>query len=112
MKNIVIFGATGNTGSYFTLFAKEYFKERYNVIAVGRKKTQFFTKYNIPYYSVDISKQNEFLYIRDTFNSLSSNKREFMEKIKQLCENEIIGINNIIVNEIKMNSQLANNVKV
>ena len=60
MKNIVIFGATGNTGSYFTLFAKEYFKERYNVIAVGRKKTQFFTKYNIPYYSVDISKQNEF----------------------------------------------------
>ena len=60
----------------------------------------------------ELSKQNEFLYIRDTFNSLSSNKREFMEKIKQLCENEIIGINNIIVNEIKMNSQLANNVKV
>lgn len=60
----------------------------------------------------ELSKQNELLYIRDTFNSLSLNKREFMVKIKKLCENEIIGINNILINESKRGSQLGNNVHV
>lgn len=60
MKNIVIFGATGNVGSYLTLWAKEYFAGRYNIIAVGRRKTDFFDKYGIPYFSVDISNSDDF----------------------------------------------------
>lgn len=60
MKNIVIFGSTGNVGSYLTLWAKEFFKDRYNIIAVGRRQTNFFDKYGIKYYSVDISKSEDF----------------------------------------------------
>lgn len=61
MKNIVIFGATGNVGSYLTLYAKDFFNsDEYNIIAVGRRKTDFFQKYDIDYYSVDISKTEDF----------------------------------------------------
>ena len=60
MKNIIIFGATGNTGSYLTLYAKKYFAGKYNIIAVGRKKTDFFKQYGIDYYSLDISQSENF----------------------------------------------------
>lgn len=43
MKKIVIFGATGNVGSYVLKYAREYFNtEEYEVIASGRRKTDFF----------------------------------------------------------------------
>ena len=61
MKNILIFGATGNVGSYLTLYAKKFFnQDEYNIIAVGRKNTNFFEKHDIDYYSVDISKTEDF----------------------------------------------------
>ena len=61
MKKIIIFGATGNVGSYVLKYANEYFdKNEYEVIASGRRKTSFFDKMNIPYYSVDISKKEDF----------------------------------------------------
>lgn len=61
MKKIVIFGATGNVGSYVLKYAKEYFDSKeYEVIASGRRKTDFFDKMGIPYYSVDISKSEDF----------------------------------------------------
>lgn len=61
MKKILIFGATGNVGSYLTKYASEYFdKKEYEIIAVGRRKTGFFDKMGIKYYSVDISKQEDF----------------------------------------------------
>lgn len=48
-------------GSYLTLYAKEFFdSNKYEIIAVGRKETNFFNKYGIKYYSVDMSKSNEF----------------------------------------------------
>lgn len=60
-KNILIFGSTGNVGSYMTLYTKDFFhKQDYNIIAVGRKKTDFFSKYGIQYYSVDITKKEDF----------------------------------------------------
>lgn len=60
-KRIIIFGATGNVGSYLTDFANNYFdKNEYEVIAVGRRKTNFWGKFNIPYYSVDVSKKDDF----------------------------------------------------
>lgn len=61
MKKIVIFGATGNVGSYVLKYAREYFNtEEYEVIASGRRKTDFFEKRGIPYYSVDLIKAEDF----------------------------------------------------
>lgn len=42
MKKIIIFGATGNVGSYVLKYAREYFNpEEYEVIASGRRRTDF-----------------------------------------------------------------------
>lgn len=61
MKKIVIFGATGNVGSYLTKYASEFFKDQFEVIAVGKRpSTNVFSQFNVPYYSVDISKMEEF----------------------------------------------------
>ena len=60
MKKIIIFGATGNVGSYVHKYACEYFKDRYEVIASGHRQTDFFAKQGQKYVSVDISKQEEF----------------------------------------------------
>lgn len=60
-KKIILFGATGNVGSYVLKYANEYFEDKeYEVIASGRRKTDFFDKMGIKYYSVDISKQEDF----------------------------------------------------
>ncbi len=59
MKTIVIFGATGKVGCYASLYLKE---KGYNVVAVGKRESDngFFTDYDIPYFSVDILKQDAF----------------------------------------------------
>ena len=60
-KKIIIFGATGNVGSYLLKYALEYFnKDEYEVIASGRRKTDFFTKRGIEYYSIDLTKASDF----------------------------------------------------
>ncbi len=60
-KKIIIFGATGNVGSYVYKYAHEFFnKEEYEVIASGRRKTDFFQKRGLPYYSVDLSVKEDF----------------------------------------------------
>ena len=60
MKNILIFGATGSIGIYTSVLLKQ---QGYNVYAVGRRKSDngFFETYGIPYYSVEISKAEQFL---------------------------------------------------
>lgn len=59
-KKIIILGATGNTGSYLVKYALTFFnKEKYEIIASGRRKTDFFSKKNIPYFQVDITKEEE-----------------------------------------------------
>ncbi|MDK0647980.1 NAD-dependent epimerase/dehydratase family protein [Clostridium perfringens] len=61
MKKIIIFGATGNVGSYFTKYCKEYFDEKsYCIVASGRKETNIFTKEGIEYCKVDITKEEDF----------------------------------------------------
>lgn len=61
MKKIIIFGATGNVGSYVLRYALDYFDlNEYEIIATGRRETDFFTRSGISYYSVDISKTEEF----------------------------------------------------
>ncbi|MBU3127164.1 NAD(P)-dependent oxidoreductase [Clostridium tagluense] len=60
-KKIIIFGATGNTGAYLVDYCLENLDQtQYEIIAVGRRKTDYFTKRGIAYYSVDISKINQF----------------------------------------------------
>ena len=61
MKKIIIFGATGNIGAYFTDYCNELLKgTEYEVIAVGRRKTDFFEKHNIKYVNVDLCKSEDF----------------------------------------------------
>lgn len=60
-KKIIIFGATGNVGSYLTLYALNFFdKDKYEVITSGRRKTEFWSKQGVPYYSVDVTKESDF----------------------------------------------------
>ena len=52
MKKIIIFGATGNTGMYFADYcSKNLNKNEYEIIAVGRKNTQWFAENDIKYIS-------------------------------------------------------------
>ena len=61
MKKIVIFGATGNIGAYFVDYCKSRIDEnKYQIIAVGRKKTDFFQKKGIEYINVDICNACDF----------------------------------------------------
>ena len=54
MKKIIIFGETGNVGSYVLKYSLEYFKSKFEIIASGKRKTDFFEKKGVTYYSVDI----------------------------------------------------------
>lgn len=58
-KKVVVFGATGHLGAHIALHLDEL---GYEVYAVGHRKSDngFFADYNIPYFSVDITKIDEF----------------------------------------------------
>jgi len=62
MKKIIVLGATGNVGSYFTKYAREYFSaEEYQIIASGKRPmVRVFDTMNVEYISVDITKPDEF----------------------------------------------------
>ena len=61
MKKIVIFGATGNIGAYLVDYCDSHIdKSKYEVVAVGRRKTDFFEKRGIRYCQVDITKDEDF----------------------------------------------------
>lgn len=62
MKKVLIFGATGHTGAYLMDYCLENLDlSEYQVIAIGRKKTEYFEKRDIEYYSVDVTKSDEFI---------------------------------------------------
>lgn len=61
MKKIVVFGATGNTGLYFTDYCRTHMNpDEYEIIAVARKQTDFFAKRGITYYQADIRNASDF----------------------------------------------------
>ena len=61
MKKIIIFGATGNIGAYLVDYCQEHInKEKYEVIAVGRRKTEYFQKRGIKYIQVDLTRADDF----------------------------------------------------
>ena len=61
MKKIIIFGATGNIGAYFVDYCKSHLDlSKYEIIAVGRRKTTFFNNIDVKYINIDIRNENEF----------------------------------------------------
>ena len=61
MKKIVIFGATGNIGTYLVDYCNSMIdKNQYEVIAVGRREIDFFQKNGIKYVRVDLTKPEDF----------------------------------------------------
>lgn len=61
MKYIIVFGASGNIGKYFIKYFKEFNKnDNYEIVAVGRRKTDFFEKNNVNYFYVDVTKKEDF----------------------------------------------------
>ena len=61
MKKIVVFGATGNLGAYVVdYFLENFDRNEFEIIAVGRRKTDFFNKLGVKYFQVDISKKEMF----------------------------------------------------
>lgn len=57
MKKIIVFGATGNVGSYFVKYALDFFdRSEFEIVAVGhRMHADVFGRMGVKYYSVDIS---------------------------------------------------------
>lgn len=61
MKKIVLFGATGNIGIYFTDYCRQHLNpNEYEVIAVGRKRTDLFEQLGVRYYSLDLQREDDF----------------------------------------------------
>ena len=78
MKKIVVFGATGNVGAYFTDYCKEYLNpEEYKVIAVGRKKTVYFDNAGIEYKRVDICDKKDFEKYNISTNAFLQKKLDY-----------------------------------
>lgn len=61
MKKILVFGATGNIGVYFTDYCKQLLDAaEYEVIAIGRKQTDYFVEHGIEYINLDVQKDSDF----------------------------------------------------
>ena len=58
-KTVLVLGATGNLGAYSAIALNE---AGYDVIASGQRKSDngFFEDFDIPYYSIDITKKDDF----------------------------------------------------
>lgn len=103
MKKVIVFGATGNVGSYLTDYALRFFdKKEYNIIASGRRKTDFWEKRGIEYYSVDVTKEEDFsqLPTEDVYAVmlLSAQIPSYMKEYdsKKYIDSIIIGAYNVL----------------
>ncbi|MBW6410297.1 NAD-dependent epimerase/dehydratase family protein [Clostridium weizhouense] len=103
MKKIIIFGATGNVGSYLTKYCLDYFDQsEYEIIVSGRRKTDFFTKRGVKYYSVDVTEEEDFkkLPTEDVYAVLllSAQIPSYMNgyKPKEYIDSNIIGAFNVL----------------
>lgn len=60
-RKIVVIGATGNTGAYLVDYMLNNVDlNKYEIVPVGRRKTDFFKCWNLNYCSVDISDKESF----------------------------------------------------
>ena len=61
MKKVLVFGATGNTGMYLVDYLESKMnKIGFQIIAIGRKNTDYFEKHGIEYVNLDITNRDEF----------------------------------------------------
>lgn len=61
MKKILVFGATGHLGAYTVDYLREKLNfDNYELIAIGRKQTDFFEKQGIKYAQVDVTDKRAF----------------------------------------------------
>lgn len=61
MKKVLVFGATGNIGAYVVDYLNSHLSHsEYEVIAIGRRETNFFKTCGIQYLRVDIRKAEDF----------------------------------------------------
>ena len=61
MKNIIVFGASGDTGRYFVKYFLDHYRGMdYQIIATGTRETSFFDSLEVPYYQVDIRRKEEY----------------------------------------------------
>ena len=61
MKKIIVFGAIGNSGKYFIDYCnKNLHDKNYEIIATGRRQTDWFSQFNVSYSPVDITDSYEF----------------------------------------------------
>ena len=102
-KKIIIFGATGNVGSYVWKYALNFFdNEQYEVIASGRRETDFFARQGFSYISVDLSKKEEFekLPIENVYAViyLAAQIPSYMEgyRPEQYIQSNIMGAYNVL----------------
>ena len=60
-KKIILFGATGNVGSYMVKYMTEYFNAReYEIVASGRRETKVFEQFGVKYVNLDITDKMAF----------------------------------------------------
>lgn len=67
MKKILIWGATGNLGIYLTDFLQNKLaSDEYEIIAIGRRKTDFFAQRGIEYIRLDVTDPDHFSLLPET----------------------------------------------
>lgn len=66
MKKILVFGATGSTGVYLVdWLCSKLDKNEYEIVALGRRRTSYFDRFGVRYYSVDVTDKDAFDNIRE-----------------------------------------------
>lgn len=61
MKKVIVFGATGHLGAYTVDYLKDNLNlDEFELIAIGRKDTNFYNKLGITYCQVDVTKKEQF----------------------------------------------------
>ncbi|MBQ9337629.1 MAG: NAD(P)-dependent oxidoreductase [Lentisphaeria bacterium] len=61
MKKVLIFGATGSLGIYLTEYLVHHLdRTEYEIIAVGRRKTDYFSRYGIKYISFSLENSADY----------------------------------------------------
>lgn len=60
-KKILVFGATGSTGIYLTDYIFHNVElSKYEIVPIGKRTTKYFDRFNMEYYSVDITNKESF----------------------------------------------------
>ncbi len=61
MKKVLVFGAYGSIGLYLVDYLREHLDlQEYQIVAVGRRDTLFFSRYGIDYFQVDVRNPEDF----------------------------------------------------